>query len=120
MYEDAIEILKNHVKTYEENVNEWEREADPHRTNQVRAESLRKRIEQIQLGIGQLRVAGFLSENSRALIQDIANMTDPDNPESYRCDDREGCFDTIHDLCVKKLATWMKQEPVTNPKEKHE
>ncbi len=28
-------------------------------------------------------------------LQDIAEMTDADNPESYRCDDREGCFDTV-------------------------
>ena len=28
-------------------------------------------------------------------IEDIRQMTDPDDPESYRNDDRSGCLDTV-------------------------
>ena len=34
-------------------------------------------------------------ERLRSALKDIAEMTDADNPESYRCDDREGCLDTV-------------------------
>ena len=32
----------------------------------------------------------------RAVLGDIAAMTDADDPESYRCDDREGCLDAVY------------------------
>ena len=28
-------------------------------------------------------------------LTDIAQMTDPDDPENYRADDPEGCLDTV-------------------------
>lgn len=34
-------------------------------------------------------------ERLREALQSVADMTDADNPESYRCDDREGCLDTV-------------------------
>ena len=55
MYEAAIEILENHNRTYRENVDQWEREADPHRMNQVRLESLRQKINEIDLAITHLK-----------------------------------------------------------------
>ena len=41
----------------------------------------------------------------REVIKDIAEMTDADNPESYRCDDREGCFDTVFSVATEALKT---------------
>ena len=35
-------------------------------------------------------------ERLRAALADIAAMTDADDPESYRCDDREGCLDAVY------------------------
>lgn len=35
-------------------------------------------------------------ERLRAALADIAKATDADNPESYRCDDREGCLDYVY------------------------
>lgn len=35
----------------------------------------------------------------------IKNHTDCDDPESYRCDDREGCLDTVHSLSEQALTT---------------
>lgn len=32
----------------------------------------------------------------REALQEIAEMTDPDQPDSYRADDREGCLDAVH------------------------
>jgi hypothetical protein len=55
MHERAIEILEDHLVIDRMNVTEWEREADPHRTNQVRAESLRKKIEEVELAIACLK-----------------------------------------------------------------
>ena len=34
-------------------------------------------------------------ERLREALKAVADMTDADNPESYRCDDREGCLDTV-------------------------
>ena len=34
-------------------------------------------------------------ERLRKALQDIKEMTDAGNPESYRCDDREGCLETV-------------------------
>ena len=37
----------------------------------------------------------------REELADIAAMTDADDPESYRCDDREGCLDWVHDKAMR-------------------
>lgn len=37
-------------------------------------------------------------------LRTIAAATDADNPESYRCDDREGCLDTVHAIARSALA----------------
>jgi hypothetical protein len=33
----------------------------------------------------------------------IRDMTDVDNPDSYRCDDREGCLDTVFAVASQTL-----------------
>lgn len=45
------------------------------------------------------RAEAYRTQRDEALkaLDDIAEMTDADNPESYRCDDREGCLDAVHD-----------------------
>lgn len=55
MHEAAVEILENHNRTYQENVAEWERDADPHRLNQVRMDSLRLKIKEIEQAIECLK-----------------------------------------------------------------
>lgn len=37
-------------------------------------------------------------------LKAIREHTDADNPESYRCDDREGCLDTVHAKAKSTLA----------------
>lgn len=37
-----------------------------------------------------------------AELESIRNMTNADDPESYRCDDREGCLDTV--FCTADAA----------------
>jgi len=39
----------------------------------------------------------------REALAGIASMTDPDDPNSYRSDDREGCLDTVH-ACARILS----------------
>ena len=39
-----------------------------------------------------------------AALRDIAEMTDSDNPDSYRLDDREGCLDTVHAKATAAIA----------------
>lgn len=43
-------------------------------------------------------------ERLRSVLQDIAEMTDADNPESYRADDREGCLDTVFGVATESLT----------------
>lgn len=40
----------------------------------------------------------------REALTDIAAMTDPDDPESYRSDDREGCLDTVQAVARTALS----------------
>ena len=35
-------------------------------------------------------------ERLRVVLADIASATDVNDPESYRCDDREGCLDYVY------------------------
>jgi len=37
-------------------------------------------------------------------LQQIVAATDADNPESYRCDDREGCLDTVHAIACAAIT----------------
>lgn len=37
-------------------------------------------------------------------LQSITDMTNADNPESYRSDDREGCFDTVYAVARDAVA----------------
>lgn len=39
-----------------------------------------------------------------AVLREIAEHTDPDDPDSYRADDREGCFDTVFETAKTALA----------------
>ena len=42
-------------------------------------------------------------------LREIAAMTNPDDSDSYRSDDREGCLDTIHALASRTaLSTEMR------------
>lgn len=52
------------------------------------------------------RIANLLAENGRLkeALQDIADATNPDDPESYRADDREGCLDTVQHIAVSALS----------------
>jgi hypothetical protein len=60
----------------------------------------------------QARVEGALDPvRLQDLIRRIAAHTDADDPESYRCDDREGCLDAVHDLCVREIASWPNARP---------
>lgn len=43
-----------------------------------------------ELAAGEAEIARL-----RTALQDIAENTDPDNGESYRADDREGCLDAM-------------------------
>ncbi len=43
-------------------------------------------------------------ERLRTALQSIKDMTDVDNPDSYRCDDREGCLDTVFATASEALA----------------
>lgn len=38
------------------------------------------------------------------VLERISAHTNPDDPESYRCDDREGCLDTVHAISKAALA----------------
>lgn len=38
-------------------------------------------------------------------LRHIVEMTDAENPESYRADDREGCLDTVHDTARRALES---------------
>ena len=49
-------------------------------------------------------------EQLRDALQRIKDMTDVDNPDSYRCDDREGCLDTVFAVASEALVT-----PVSEP-----
>ena len=42
-------------------------------------------------------------ERLRKALQDIKEMTDADDPESYRCDDREGCLETVFATATNAL-----------------
>lgn len=37
-------------------------------------------------------------------LERIAQHTDPDDPESYRADDREGCLDTVQAIAAAAIA----------------
>lgn len=39
-----------------------------------------------------------------AALNNIRQMTDADDPESYRCDDPEGCLDTVFEEAVSAIA----------------
>lgn len=43
-------------------------------------------------------------ERLRDALQRIKDMTDADNPDSYRADDREGCLDTVFAVASRTLA----------------
>jgi hypothetical protein len=43
-------------------------------------------------------------EQLRDALQRIKDMTDVDNPDSYRCDDREGCLDTVFAVASEALT----------------
>lgn len=40
----------------------------------------------------------------REALRRIKRMTDAGDPESYRCDDREGCLDTVHTVACEALG----------------
>jgi len=41
---------------------------------------------------------------AREALREIKSMTDADDPESYRCDDREGSLDTVFSIAATTLA----------------
>jgi hypothetical protein len=42
-------------------------------------------------------------EGLKEALRDIAAMTDADNPDSYRSDDREGCLDAVHSRALSAI-----------------
>lgn len=38
-------------------------------------------------------------------LRDIQQMTDPDDEDNYRADDREGCFDTVFETAKRALSS---------------
>lgn len=42
-------------------------------------------------------------EKLREALSDIREMTDPDDADNYRADDREGCFDTVFETARRAL-----------------
>lgn len=48
--------------------------------------------------------AEALVQSMREALEKIAGHTDPDDPESYRCDDREGCLDTVQSIARAALS----------------
>jgi len=48
------------------------------------------------------------ADQGEAILHDaltrIKGMTDADDPESYRCDDREGCLDTVFSVASRALS----------------
>lgn len=54
--------------------------------------------------LSELDTARKEVERLRKALTDIAGMTDPDDPESYRSDDREGCLDAVQSLAARTLS----------------
>jgi hypothetical protein len=48
------------------------------------------------------RLEGEVARLREALIS-IRSMTNADDPESYRCDDREGCLDSVYSVADAAL-----------------
>jgi hypothetical protein len=53
----------------------------------------------------------LLIERLTKALESIAEDTDPDNPDSYRCDDREGCLDTVQATARAALASAQRALP---------
>lgn len=43
-------------------------------------------------------------ERLKDALRRIRRMTDADDPDSYRCDDREGCLDAVFGVASEALA----------------
>lgn len=46
----------------------------------------------------------YAKDDVDALLRNIRGMTNADDPRSYRCDDREGCLDTVFSMASKALG----------------
>lgn len=44
------------------------------------------------------------TEKLRKALEQIRDMTDADNPDSYRSDDREGCLDAVFSTAQRALT----------------
>jgi len=44
-------------------------------------------------------------ERLEEALKTIADVTNPDDPESHRSDDREGCLDTVHSIALDAIST---------------
>jgi hypothetical protein len=45
------------------------------------------------------------------VLQRIARHTDPDDPTSYRADDREGCLETVHQIARDAVKEYKAKHP---------
>lgn len=68
-----------------------------------------KKMLPLQADTLRFMVADLTEELRRlsVVLQDIAEMTNPDDPDCYRSDDREGCFDTV----FYRASTALKRSP---------
>jgi hypothetical protein len=51
-----------------------------------------------------IREAAERMEELQNVLKEIAQHTDPEDSDSYRADDREGCLDTIHHLASTAMS----------------
>jgi hypothetical protein len=65
----------------------------------------REALNEVIRAFGALSLRQSHSTGAVEALREIAAATDADDPESYRCDDREGCLDTVHSIATNALST---------------
>ena len=74
----------------------------------LRAERAEAEVETAKLELSQEKFMRQAAEAEVARLRDeltdIAEATNVDDPESYRCDDREGCLDYVYAKAVEAMG----------------
>jgi len=89
------------IKELQTEVEEWELEF---------LNAIRPATKNHLAAIDALRARLTHADAMAEALEKIADMTDADNPESYRCDDPEGCLDAAHGTAETALAAWRKAQ----------